>query len=78
MNDDASLLRASKRHESFRKFGAYDSFAQADADLRAYWWSRTPQERMEALEQLRILHYGQAAVNARVSRIFGVSEPRRS
>jgi hypothetical protein len=66
-----------KRHERFRMFGAYKSFADADAQLRAYWHSRTPAERMEALEELRILHYGKEAINARIPRIFGVPEPRR-
>ncbi len=74
MNDDAPVRR---RHEPFRRFGAYGGFAEVDAELRAYWWSRTPRERMEALEALRILHYGQEAIDARVSRVFGVLEPRR-
>jgi CMP-2-keto-3-deoxyoctulosonic acid synthetase len=77
MNAETKSGSASKRHEKFRKFGAYKDFAQADADVRAYWWSRTPQERMEALEELRILNYGQEAIDARIPRIFGVPEPRR-
>jgi len=67
-----------KRHENYRTFGAYQSFAEADAELRAYWQSRTPQERMEALEALRIANYGEATINARIPRVFGVPEPRRS
>ena len=66
-----------RRHERFRAFGAYASFSEADAELRAYWHSRTPQERMEALEELRILNYGQEAIDARIPRIFGTVEPRR-
>jgi CMP-2-keto-3-deoxyoctulosonic acid synthetase len=54
------------------------SFAESDAELRAYWQSRTPQERMEALEELRILNYGEEAINARIPRVFGVPKPRRS
>ncbi len=69
---------ATKRHQQFRKFGAYRNFEEADAELRAYWRSRTPQERMEALEELRILNYGQEAIDARIPRVFGVPEPRRS
>jgi len=46
-------MKSTAQHESYRKFGAYQSFAEADAELRAYWQSRTPQERMEALEELR-------------------------
>ncbi len=51
MNNDAPPPGAAKRHEQFRKFGAYKNFAEADAQLRAYWRSRTPEERMEALEE---------------------------
>jgi hypothetical protein len=67
-----------KRHENHRTFGAYQSFAEAETELRAYWQSRTPQERMEALEALRIANYGEATINARIPRVFGVPEPRRS
>ncbi len=78
MNDNRPPAGAIKRHESFRKFGAYKNFAEADAEARAYWWSRTPQERMEALEALRILNYGRETIDARIPRVFGVPEPRRS
>jgi hypothetical protein len=71
-------MNTRKRHESYRTFGAYKSFADVDEELRCYWWSRTPEERMEALEELRIRVYGEAKINARVSRIFGVPESRRS
>ena len=74
---DSVLTRGAKRHERFRAFGGYANFTEADAELRAYWHSRTPQERMEALEQLRILNYGQEAIDARIPRIFGVLESRR-
>jgi hypothetical protein len=30
------------RHAAYRNFGKYRSFAEADAELRAYWQSRTP------------------------------------
>ena len=66
-----------KRHEAYRNFGS-QSFAEADAALRKYWWSRTPTERMEALEESRIRNYGETAINARIPRVFGVPEPRRS
>ena len=77
MKNDVPSPKGTKRHEHFHHFGAYKNLAEADAELRAYWQSRTPQERMEALEELRILNYGQAAIDARIPRIFGVPEPRR-
>jgi hypothetical protein len=71
-------MKLTTRHENYRTFGAYKSFAEADEELRAYWRSRTPQERMAALEDLRIANYGEATINARIPRIFGVPKPRRS
>jgi hypothetical protein len=70
-------MSSSRKNERFRAFGSHRSFAEADAELRAYWHSRTPQERLEALEDLRIANYGQEAINARIPRVFGVVEPRR-
>lgn len=67
-----------KRHEAYRQFGFYRSFADADAELRAYWWARTPHQRLEALEELRILNYGEEAINARIPRVFGVPEPAQT
>ena len=69
--------KSDRKHERYRRFGA-QTFAEADAELRDYWWSRTPEERMEALEELRIRVYGEEKINARIPRVFGVPEPRRS
>lgn len=63
-------------HEAYRTFGAYDTLEQADVELRSYWWSRTPEERWAALEQLRTRIYGEEALNSRIQRVFGVPEPR--
>jgi hypothetical protein len=71
-------VNSNRQHETYRTFGAYQSFAEADAELRAYWQSRTPEERMEGLEDLRIANYGEETINARIPRVFGVPKPRRS
>ena len=71
-------MAQTKRHQNYRSFGTYKNFAEADAELRAYWHSRTPQERMVSLEDLRIANYGEETINARIPRVFGVPEPRRS
>jgi hypothetical protein len=76
MKSNALTSGKKPRHAHFRTFGAYKDFAEADADLRTYWQSRTPHERMEALEELRIANYGEATINARIPRVFGVPEPR--
>ena len=65
------------KHAAYRTFGS-TSFAQADEELRRYWRSRTPAERMEALEDLRIAIYGEEVINAKVQRIFGVPESGRA
>ena len=65
------------KHEHHRAFGS-QTFAEADAELRVYWHSRTPAQRMEALEDLRIANYGEETINARIPRIFGVPQSRRS
>jgi hypothetical protein len=36
----------------------FSSFEEADQADREYWWSRTPAERLRALERLRQLNYG--------------------
>lgn len=43
------------------------------ADERAYWWSRTPQERMHHLEYLRHVNYGDQA-SGRLQRVLEVVE----
>ena len=51
-------------------------FAEADAKERAFWHSRTPQERLWHLEYLRELNYGPEASAARLPRIPRVSQRR--
>jgi hypothetical protein len=48
-----------------------------DSDTRAYWLSRTSEERLEQVEYLRRVNYGRQAT-ARLQRVFEVVEdPRR-
>jgi hypothetical protein len=65
------------KHEQYRTFGKF-TFAETEAELRAYWLAQTPHQRMEALEDLRIANYGEETINARVQRVFGVPKRRRS
>lgn len=41
----------------------------------AYWLTRTPAERLEALELLRQIHYGYDPLTARLQRVLDVVEP---
>jgi hypothetical protein len=43
-------------------------------DQREYWHSKTPQERLEALEFLRIVHYGYDPTTARLQRLLTVAQ----
>ncbi len=44
------------------------------AERRAYWHSRTPAERLVAMEQLRRINYGEHAATARLQRVFEVAD----
>jgi hypothetical protein len=45
---------------------------------RAYWLSRTPAERFEALELLRQIAYGYDPATERLQRIFEIAQLKRS
>ena len=46
---------------------------------RAFWLSKTPDERMEAIQYLREIAYGHDAATARLARVLEVAElPRRT
>ena len=47
---------------------------QAEYDDVAYWMSKTPAERIEALEYMRRWVYGDNQIDARLQRVFVVTE----
>jgi hypothetical protein len=49
------------------------SLAELDDD-REYWWSRTPAERLEALEYLRQMNYGYDPIATRLQRVLEIVE----
>jgi len=55
-------------------FTVADSFAEADEEDRAYFWSLTPLERLAITEELRRRNYGDAAVSARLLRVLEITE----
>jgi hypothetical protein len=57
---------------------SFDSHEALKADERAFWLSKTPLERLEALELLRQTFYGYDPATARVQRILRVLELERS
>ena len=53
-------------------FKVYSSFAEAEADERAYWHSCTPEERLRHVEFLRRLNYGHRTTE-RLQRVLEVA-----
>jgi hypothetical protein len=49
------------------------TFEEAEAEDRAYWHSRTPEERLAHMEFLRRINYGNAA-NGRMERVLEVAD----
>lgn len=62
-----------KKNAQFAVF-SLSTFEEAQRDDRAYWWSRTPQERMAALEKLRQMNYDYDPASDRVQRVFEIVE----
>ncbi len=51
------------------------SFEEAEEQDKAYWLSKTPLERLAALEYMRQMVYGYDPDTARIQRILTVVEP---
>lgn len=50
------------------------SFDDEDEAEKRYWQAQTPLKRLEALETLRRLNYGEEAATARLQRLLEVTE----
>ncbi len=55
-------------------FSVLSSFEEADEADKAYWHSKTPQERMAALELMRQINYGYDPTTERLQRVLEVVE----
>jgi hypothetical protein len=62
-------LRDARMDKRVAAFGALD-----DADEVQYWRTRSPEERLEAVELLRQINYGEDAATARLQRVFEFAE----
>ena len=56
------------------EFSVLSSFQEADDADKAYWHSKTPQERMAALELMRQINYGYDPTTERLQRVLEVVE----
>ena len=57
-----------------KTFSVLSSFEEAAEVDKAYWHSKTPQERMEALELMRQINYGYNPITERLQRVLEVAE----
>ena len=55
-------------------FSVLSSFEEADKADKAYWHSKSPQERLEALELMRQINYDYDPVTDRLQRVLEVVE----
>jgi len=55
-------------------FSVLSSFEKADEADKTYWHSKTPQERLEALELMRQINYDYDPVTDRLQRVLEVAE----
>ena len=56
------------------KFPVLSSFEEADEADKTYWHSKTPQERMAALELMRQINYGYDPATERLQRVLEIAE----
>ena len=54
-------------------FSVLSSFEEAAKDDKTYWHSKTPQERMAALELMRQINYGYDPTTERLQTVFEVA-----
>ncbi len=59
-------------------FEVFSSFEEAEAADRAYWHSRTPEERLLAVELMRQSAYGYDPATARLQRVLEIAQLERS
>ena len=57
-----------------RTVSSVTTFADAEQEDRAFWHSRTPEERMTYLEWLRQRNWGYDPTTARLQRVLAVIE----
>jgi hypothetical protein len=77
MKDKSEQIEASEPRIDRSAFTVFNSFAEADAADRAYWHSRTPEERVRQVEFLRRLNYGPRATEPMQRVLEIVTRPRR-
>jgi len=65
MADDSSIDRSAL---------SISSFSEAEEEDKAHWLSKTPEDRLVALEQMRQINYAYDPVSDRIQRTLEVAE----
>src|SRR6267378_1829895 len=71
MKDESKQIDASEPRIDRSAFSVFSSFEEADAADKAYWLSRTPEERVSHVEFLRRINYGDRA-SERLQRVLEI------
>jgi hypothetical protein len=54
-----------------KRFRLFKTLEDELSATKEFWWSRTPDERMEYLEHVRMFRFGEEAMNAPMVRCYG-------
>ena len=68
----AAKLERNRLRRAHWKLEKVSSFAEAEAQTRAYWHAATPAERLNALETLREQFYGEDQSQRRLQRVLEI------
>ena len=49
-----------------------------ETDEKSYWLNTKPEDRLRALEMMRVINYGKDATTARLQRFFEIAELKTS
>ncbi|PHV63700.1 hypothetical protein [Cyanobacterium aponinum] len=49
-----------------------------ETDEKTYWLKKKPEDRLKALEMMRVINYGEDATTARLQRFFEIAEFKTS
>lgn len=56
-----------------RVIEVFHSYSDEEQRTREYWWSRSPEERLQHMEELRRINYGNAITDTRLLRVLEVA-----
>ena len=70
---DTTILQDQNRFRMDKTAFSVTTLSEKSGD-KEYWLSKTPQERLEAVELMRQINYGYNPANARLQRVLEIVE----